>query len=218
MGGMLESSWGLVKDRKIWHTCHLLWSHDTEAMTFFHINGEYSTISYSDCAAGTLILSTHTHIQTFNGLFSRTTWVGRYQKETILDFAEARDDRVAVASAEPYANHFLLTPVKQPRQPSSLHHIFTGRMPFLQPNQQHQSTEGMYWYWVQMRITNDIHCSNFLMAYFVPNMPLESNQPTKPVTLITRIPTVSIMCCYLLFDIYCVLPPLLSSYIGLQFH
>ena len=47
----------------------------------------------------------HTHTPSFNGLFSRTTWVGRYQKDkTILDFAEARDDGVAVASAEPYAN------------------------------------------------------------------------------------------------------------------
>jgi len=36
----------------------------------------------------------------FNGLFSRTTWVSRQQKgKTILDFNEARDNEVAVASA-----------------------------------------------------------------------------------------------------------------------
>jgi len=41
----------------------------------------------------------------FNGLFSRTTWVSQQQKDyTILDFSEERDDRVAVASAGPYAN------------------------------------------------------------------------------------------------------------------
>jgi len=35
---------------------------------------------------------THTHTQTFNGLFSGTTWVSRYQiGETNLDFTEARD-------------------------------------------------------------------------------------------------------------------------------
>ena len=35
---------------------------------------------------------THTHTHTFNGPFSRTTWVGRYQKgKTNLDFTEARD-------------------------------------------------------------------------------------------------------------------------------
>ena len=35
---------------------------------------------------------TTTHTHTFNGLFSGTTWVGRYQKgKTNLDFTEARD-------------------------------------------------------------------------------------------------------------------------------
>jgi len=35
---------------------------------------------------------THTHTHTFNGPFSRTTQVGRYQKgKTTLDFTESRD-------------------------------------------------------------------------------------------------------------------------------
>jgi len=53
-------------------------------------------------------------LQPFNGLFSRTTWVKWHQKgRTILDFNEARaDDRVAVASAEPHANHLHLAPVR----------------------------------------------------------------------------------------------------------
>jgi len=47
----------------------------------------------------------------FNGLFSRTTWISQYQKgRTILDFNEARDDGVAVASAGPYANHLHFAP------------------------------------------------------------------------------------------------------------
>jgi len=47
----------------------------------------------------------------FNGLFSRTTWVRQYQKgQTNLDFNEARDDGVAVASAGPYGNHVDLDP------------------------------------------------------------------------------------------------------------
>jgi len=46
----------------------------------------------------------------FNGIFSRTTRVSRHQNgKTILDFNEARDDAVAVASAEPYENHLHLT-------------------------------------------------------------------------------------------------------------
>ena len=48
---------------------------------------------------------------------------------------------VAVASAEPYANHLHLTPDRTTPAP---HHsiFFTGRMPFLPPNQQRQITEG----------------------------------------------------------------------------
>jgi len=38
--------------------------------------------------------------------FSRRTWVSQYQKgRAILDFGEARDDGLAVASAGPHANH-----------------------------------------------------------------------------------------------------------------
>jgi len=41
--------------------------------------------------------------------FSRTTWVSWHQKKlTNLDFNEARDDGMAVASAGPYANHLHL--------------------------------------------------------------------------------------------------------------
>jgi len=47
----------------------------------------------------------------FNGLFYRTTWGGWHHKgRTILDFNEARNDGVAVASAGPYANHTHLSP------------------------------------------------------------------------------------------------------------
>jgi len=47
---------------------------------------------------------THTHTHLFNGPFSGTTRVSRYQKgKSNLDFNEARD-RVAVASAGPYAS------------------------------------------------------------------------------------------------------------------
>jgi len=39
-----------------------------------------------------LLYNTHTHTHPFNGPFSRTTWVSRYQKgKTNLDFTEARD-------------------------------------------------------------------------------------------------------------------------------
>jgi len=61
-----------------------------------------------------------------------------------VDFNEARDDWVAVASAGPYANNLHLAPdsLRQLTTPSPQHSIFTGQMLFLTPNQQCQGTEG----------------------------------------------------------------------------
>ena len=68
---------------------------------------------------------------------SWTTRVSRYHRcKTNLDFTEAR---VAVASAGLYAT-LHLAPDRQPRQHPNTQ-FFTGRMPFLPPNQQRQSTE-----------------------------------------------------------------------------
>jgi len=55
----------------------------------------------------------NTLLHPFNGLFSRTTWVSRYQKgKTSVDLNETREDGVldAVASAGPYANNLHLAP------------------------------------------------------------------------------------------------------------
>ena len=65
---------------------------------------------------------THTHIQSFNGLFSRTTWVGRYQKDKPFWIFWSRDDGVAVASARPYAN--ICTSLRQITMPAPHHSSF----------------------------------------------------------------------------------------------
>jgi len=71
--------------------------------------------------------------------------VSRYQKgKTNLDFAEARDSEwqwnllghMQVCTSLQTDNHASTPPLS----------FFTGRMPFLPPNQQHQSTEGSYYY------------------------------------------------------------------------
>ena len=83
---------------------------------------------------------THTHTHPFNGPFFRTTWVGQYQKgKTNLDFTEARDSgwqwhQLGICKSAPRSRQITT---------SAPHHsFFTGRMPFLPPNQQRQSTEG----------------------------------------------------------------------------
>ena len=65
----------------------------------------------------------------FNGLFSRTVCVSRYQKgKTGVDLNEARDDgvsfRMAVASAGLYANNLHLAPDRK----HLITQFFTGRM------------------------------------------------------------------------------------------
>ena len=82
---------------------------------------------------------THTH--PFNGPFSGSTQVSRYQKgKTNLDFTGARDSEwqwhqlghMQVCTLLQTDNHASTPPLK----------FFTGPMPFLPPNQQRQSTEG----------------------------------------------------------------------------
>jgi len=78
----------------------------------------------------------------FNGPFSGTTWVSRYQKgKTNLDFTGARASEwqwhqlgyLLVCTSLQTDNHASTRPPL----------FFTGRMPFLPPNQQRQSTEGL---------------------------------------------------------------------------
>jgi len=90
--------------------------------------GSYSTIN------------THTH--PFNGPFSGTTRVSWYQKgKTSVDFTEARDSEwqwhqlghMQICISLQTDNHASTPPLK----------VFTFRMPFLPPNEQVQSTEGI---------------------------------------------------------------------------
>jgi len=67
--------------------------------------------------------------------------VGQYQKgKTSLDFTEARDSEWQWHQLGRMKSTLLLTYSHASTSPLSL---FTGRMPFLPPNQQHQSTEGI---------------------------------------------------------------------------
>ena len=83
-----------------------------------------------------------TLLHTFNGPLSGTTRVSRYRKgKTNLDFTEASDSEwqwhqlghMQVCTSLQTDNHASTPPLK----------FFTGRMPFLSPNQQRQSTEGL---------------------------------------------------------------------------
>ena len=85
---------------------------------------------------------THTHTHPFNGPLSGTTQVSRYQKgKTNQDFTGARDSEwqwhqlghMQACTSLQTDNH----------ASTSVLSFFTGRMPFLPPNQQCLSTEGI---------------------------------------------------------------------------
>jgi len=77
------------------------------------------------------VCSTHTKTHVYRP-FSRTTRVSRYQKGETNYWSKRQ--WVAVASAGPYASLHLAP--RQITTPAPQHSVFTGRMPFLPPNQQ----------------------------------------------------------------------------------
>jgi len=83
-------------------------------------------------------------LQSFNGLFSRTTWVSRHQKSK--PFWILLEQQVMGSSGISFTICISLSFAPCSRQitvPVPHHSVFTVRMPFLPPNQQHQSTEGI---------------------------------------------------------------------------
>jgi len=87
---------------------------------------------------------THTHAQLLYcplHFVSRFTQVSWYQKGKInLDFNEARDSEW---QWHQLGHVQICTSPRQITMPAPNHSDFTGRMPFLLPNQQRQSTEGI---------------------------------------------------------------------------
>ena len=71
----------------------------------------------------------------FSGHFFQLDWVSCYQNVSILDFIGAKDD------GDNWSYKTCTAPVKSSPL-TNQHPVFTGRMPFLSPNQQCQRTEG----------------------------------------------------------------------------
>jgi len=99
------------------------------------------------------LLAGNTHTHPLNGPFSGTTRVSRYQKgKTNLDFTEATESEwqwyqlghMQVCISLQTENHaWRFDRFTSSRGGNSTTQVFfTGRMPFLPPNQQRQSTEG----------------------------------------------------------------------------
>jgi len=115
----------------------------------------------------------------FNGPFSGTTRESRYQKgKTNLDFTEARDSEwqwhqlgdMQVCTSLQTDNHASTPPLS----------FFTGRMPFLPPNQQRQSTEGKTITRKQVIIRSTYF--NASTAFGTATGTVEKKPPAKPAS------------------------------------
>jgi len=84
----------------------------------------------------------HTHTHTFNGPFSRTTQVSRYQKGKPI-WILLKQETVS-GNTISWATCKSAPPSRQITMPAPHHSVFTGQMPFLPPNQQCQSTGGTH--------------------------------------------------------------------------
>jgi len=92
----------------------------------------------------------HTHTYPFYGPFSRTTRVSRYQKgKTNLDFTEARSSEWQVNQL---GHMQVCTSLQTDNHASTQPLSFLDRMPFLPPNQQRQSTEGISVYKIHIHL------------------------------------------------------------------
>jgi len=86
---------------------------------------------------------TNTHTHRFNGPFSGTTRLSWYQKgKTNLDFTEVRESECRQWQQLGHIQVCTLLQADNHQHPTS--QFFTGRMPFLPPNQQCESTDGKH--------------------------------------------------------------------------
>ena len=115
---------------------------------------------------------THTHTYPFNGPFTGTTWVIRYQKgKTNLDFTEARDSEwqwhqlghMQVCTSLQADDHTSTSPL-----------CFCRLVPFLPPNQQRQSSEGSTTVWY-VPVTNILSLTvHFWCSLYFASLTIES--------------------------------------------
>ena len=122
----------------IW-SCNLLWSKLGWRLSTHRHHYNISVTTHSQLKLNTGFVKAHTHTHPFNGLFFRD-YPGELvpERQNQSGFYWSKRHWVAVASAGPCAPRSRQITMPVPHYSS----FFTGRMPFLSPNQQRQSTEG----------------------------------------------------------------------------
>ena len=116
---------------------------NTSSLNFYNPDAVFLTPSQqcqSTEGKATANLAVYTHTHTYNGPLSGTTQVSRYQKgktnQILLKQVTVSGSGISWAICKS------ATRSRQITMPAPHHSVFTGRMPFLPPNQQRQSTDG----------------------------------------------------------------------------
>jgi len=86
-----------------------------------------------------LFISTTLLLHPFNGLFSRTAWITRHQKGKPF-WILLEQEMMAWQWHQLDHMQIICTSLQTDSHTVPHHSVFTGRMPFLPPNQQHWST------------------------------------------------------------------------------
>jgi len=138
-----------------WHQLDHVQTICTSLQTDYHTNTSSLNFLQAGCSSRCPTNSVKAHTHPFNGPFFQD-----YPGEPVPErwnqsgFYWSKRQWVAVASAGLYAS-LHLAPDRQPCQhPTTL--FFTGRTPFVPPNQQRQSTEGsvLKKHWRKLKINN----------------------------------------------------------------
>jgi len=150
----------ITNEGKIWYAtvdpwsmlmCHIssrvvysvaLGQQKTQILLFFWtLAFEHQCTTTNLLSKGIKHTHTHTHTHTLNSLFSRTTWVSWHQKGKpfwiLLKQEMMGGSGISCTICKSFAPHS-----RQITTPVPIAEYFTGRMLFLMPNQQCQSTEG----------------------------------------------------------------------------
>ena len=119
----------------------LLESHSTAVLAMNRLATRLANITQTLCHDGVWSHKLqHTHTHTFNSPLSGTIRVSRYQKRNVKPTWILLKRETVSGSGISWAMCKSAPRSRQIIMPAPHHSVFTGRMPFLPPNQEHQST------------------------------------------------------------------------------
>jgi len=146
----------------------------------YHVNCQHYLPNFLTSCHYCIIISPTTPLHPFNGLFFRTTCVSKHQKGK--PFWILMKQKMMGGSGISWTIWKLFAPYS--RQITAIfpqHSLFTGRIPFLPPNWQHQSTEGTSTWFIQ-NLNNSHRISSTTSYVSTRSFSVDNTQQTSVIT------------------------------------